>query len=131
MKNLWIASFFVLFITSCLPEKIGKKDTEPELAGVYQMTSFVTDGVTLIPRQGVSGNVNVTKNSDTQLSVSFSVNNNGQVTKSAAETVTISKSSGNTYDLIENGARIGSIDGTVFSLNYSDNTTSLSLSAKK
>lgn len=131
MKNVWIAFLLLLTISSCLPGKIGKKDPEPDLAGTYQITSFVNDGVTLIPRQGVSGQVNVVKNSDTQISVSFSINNNGQISTTASEVVTISKSSGALYDITENGTRIGTIDGTTFSLNYVTNTGSVALSAKK
>ncbi|GAB3894938.1 hypothetical protein GCM10028803_10690 [Larkinella knui] len=129
MKNVWIAFLLVVLVSSCLPEKIGKKDKEPELAGVYQITSFVSNGITLIPQPGVSGTVNVVKNSDTQISVSFSVNNNGKISNNISPlTLSISKSSGSSYDLLDNGDRIGSIDGTTFSLYFSN---SESLSAKK
>ncbi len=131
MKNILIAVILLLTISSCLPDKIGKKDPEPALAGAYQITSFVSDGVTLIPRSGVSGKVNVAKNSDTQISVSFSINNNGQSSTSTSETVTIRKMSGSLYDLLENGTRIGSIDGTTFLLNYVSNTGTVALSATK
>lgn len=133
MKNLRLILLLLLTVTACLPDKVGKKDPEPELAGTYRMTNFVSDGVTLIPRQGVSGTVNVVKNNDTQLSVSFSVSNanTGQSSTSNPEVVTIRKSGGAVYELVENGARIGSVDGTNFSLNYSTSTGSVTLTATK
>jgi hypothetical protein len=131
MKNVWIALCLLWLVSACLPEKIGKKDPEPDLAGIYQITNFVNDGVTLIPRSGVSGRVNVTKDSDTQIGISFSITNNGQTSNVDGGVVFISKSSGSSYDIVENGTRIGSIDGTNFSLSYSDSNSSFSISAKK
>jgi hypothetical protein len=131
MKNVWIALCLLWLVSACLPEKIGKKDPEPDLAGIYQITNFVNDGVTLIPRSGVSGRVNVTKDSDTQIGISFSITNNGQSSNVDGGVVFISKSSGSSYDIVENGTRIGSIDGTNFSLSYSDSNSSFSISAKK
>ncbi|QIP11534.1 hypothetical protein G8759_02250 [Spirosoma aureum] len=131
MKNVWIALCLLWLVSACLPEKIGKKDPEPDLAGLYQITNFVNDGVTLIPRSGVSGRVNVTKDSDNQIGISFSITNNGQTSNVDGGIVSISKSSGSSYDIVENGTRIGSIDGTNFSLSYSDINSSFSISAKK
>jgi hypothetical protein len=131
MKNVWIALCLLWLVSACLPEKIGKKDPEPDLAGIYQITNFVNDGVTLIPRSGVSGRVNVTKDSDTQIGISFSITNNGQTSNVDGGVVFISKSSGSSYDIVENGTRIGSIDGTNFSLSYSDSNSGFSISAKK
>ncbi|QHV99025.1 hypothetical protein [Spirosoma endbachense] len=131
MKNVWIALCLLWLVIACLPEKIGKKDPEPDLAGTYQITNFVNDGVTLIPRSGVSGRVNVTKDSDNQLAISFSITNNGQTSNVDGGIVSISKSSGSSYDIVESGTRIGSIDGTNFSLSYSDINSSFSISAKK
>ena len=131
MKNVWIALLLLLAVTSCLPDKVGKKDPEPELAGTYQMTSFINDGITVIPKQGASGTVNVVKNSDTQISISLSTTINGKTASADAGSVSISKSSGSSYDIIDSGTRIGSIDGTTFSVAYSDNTGSFSISARK
>jgi hypothetical protein len=133
MKTWWLPFVLLLILSGCLPDKARKNDPEPELelAGTYQMVSFVSNNVTLIPRSGVSGSVNVVKLSDTQLSVSFSVNNNGRVSNSAAATVSITKSSGTVYDLVENGSRIGTIDGSTFSLDSSTGTDDVYILAKK
>ncbi|MBO0936461.1 hypothetical protein J2I47_07870 [Fibrella sp. HMF5335] len=120
-----------LSVSACLPKKKAGNDPEPQLAGTYQISRFVSDGVTLIPRSGVSGQVLVVKDSDTKLSISFTVTNNGKTTSTAAQAVTISKANGTSYTLVDNGASIGSIDGMRLSLDYSDNTSSLSLSAAK
>ncbi|GAB3796354.1 hypothetical protein GCM10028819_13820 [Spirosoma humi] len=131
MKNIGIALLLLLALTSCLPDKVGKKDPEPELAGIYQMTSFVYGSTTLIPKQGASGSVSVVKNSDTQIAISLSIITSGQPTNIDVGVATINKSSGSSYDIMDSGVRLGSIDGTTFSLAYSDNTGSFSISAKK
>ncbi|AKD55087.1 hypothetical protein [Spirosoma radiotolerans] len=131
MKNIGIAILLLLAVTSCLPSKVDKKDPEPELAGTYQMTSFIYNGATVIPKQGVTGSVNVVKDSDTQISISLSTTTNGQTSSGDLGSVSISKSSGSGYDIVESGVRFGSIDGTTFTLAYSDNTGSFSISARK
>lgn len=133
-NNTWIAILLLLAMTSCLPDKIGKKDPEPELAGTYQMTSFINNNDPnnlLIPQPGVSGSVNVVVDSDTQISISLSTTVNGKITNTASAPISIRKSSGSGYDMLNGGTRIGSIDGTTFSLAYSDNTGSFSITARK
>lgn len=129
--NWWIGLCLLLTLGSCLPDKIGKKDPEPDIAGVYQINSLISNGVTVIPRSGVSGSIQVTKISDSQISVSLSLTNNGQTSNTALGTVSITKSGGNTYNIAENGVTIGSVDGTTFTLNASDNTGNFSLTARK
>lgn len=131
MKNIGIAILLLLAMTSCLPDKIGKKDPEPELAGTYQMTSFNFNNNPVIPKQGSSGSVIVVKDSDTQISVTLSTTINGQTKSADLGSASISKSSGSSYDILDGSTRVGSIDGTTFSLAYSDNTGSFSITARK
>ena len=131
MKNALIAILLLLTVSACLPDKVGKKDPEPELAGTYQITSFVKNNIPLIPQPGVSGTVNIVKINDTQISFSFTTNSNGKVSNTSSAMLTITKSGGSVYDLIDNGTRIGSIDGTNFSLNISTGSDNISVSAKK
>lgn len=130
MKNVGIALLLLLLVTSCLPEKIGKKDRDPDIAGTYQISSYVYNGVELTQR-GLSGNVIVTKNNDTQISISLVTTYNGQTTTTNAGSAAISKSSGSIYDIMENNVRIGTIDGTTFSLNATSSSGPVSLVGKK
>ena len=131
MKTLWIAFVLLLGISACLPEKINKKDPEPELAGTYQITSWVQNGATIIPKAGNSGQINVTKNSDTEISISLTRTINGGTSTTNLGTGEIRKASGTQYDILENGTQVGSIDGTAFVLNVADNTNSTSIAARK
>jgi len=135
-NNIWIGLLLLLAMTSCLPDKIGKKDPEPELAGTYQMTSYVFEGLTgkpliVIPQPGASGSVNVIKDSDTQISATLSTTINGKTASDDLGSANIRKSSGSSYDILNGNTRIGSIDGTTFSVTLSVNTGSLSISARK
>ena len=130
-NNIWIALLLLLAMTSCLPDKIGKKDPEPELAGIYQMTSFDYNNAPVIPKPGVSGSVSIVKNSDAEISISLSTTTNGQTASADLGSASIRKSSGSSYDILNGNTRIGSIDGTTFSVTLSDNTGSLSISARK
>lgn len=131
MKNVLIATVVLLLAGSCLPNK-KDKDPQPDLAGTYQITSYDDHGTTIIPYPGVSGQITVVKDTDTQISVSILVRN-ATTGKTASGTVpfTISKASGSSYDLVDAGTSVGSIDGTTFTLSESDNTGSSSISAKK
>ncbi|GAB3783084.1 hypothetical protein GCM10028818_40280 [Spirosoma horti] len=131
MKHIGIAILLLLAVTSCLPDKIGKKDPEPELAGIYQMTSFDYNNRPVIPNPGVSGSVSVVKKSDTQISISLSTTSNGQTASADLGLADIRKASGSSYDILDGNNRVGSIDGTTFSLAYSDNTGSFSINARK
>ncbi|MFD2570264.1 hypothetical protein ACFSUS_06430 [Spirosoma soli] len=134
MKNLLIAFVLLLTVSSCLPDKIGKKDPEPELAGTYQMTRYVEGNKIYIPDDtDYSGTVNVTKKSDTELSISVTINVGGtSLNLGSYDNATITKSSGSAYDILDNGTRVGSINGTNLSASYLTNTGArVSLSAKK
>lgn len=130
-NNTWIAILLLLAMTSCLPDKIGKKDPEPELAGTYLMTSFDYNNNSVIPKPGVSGSVSVVKKDNTQISISLSTTINGRTESADLGLASIRKSSGSSYDILDGNNRVGSIDGTTFSLAYSDNTGSFSISARK
>jgi hypothetical protein len=130
MKNVGIALLLLLLVTSCLPEKIGKKDRDPDIAGVYQITSFRSNGQELT-QMGLSGTINVTKKNESLISISLTTTANGKTSTTDVGEAAISKSSGDTYDMLENNVRIGTIDGTTFSLNATSSSGPVSLVGKK
>ena len=132
MKNVLIALLGLLLAVSCLPNK-KDKDPQPDLAGTYQISRYEYHGATIIPQPGVSGQVKVVKDTDTQVTVAITVSNasTGKTVNSGAVAVPIRKSSGSGYELVDNGTSVGTIDGTTFSLSEADNTGSYSITARK
>ena len=121
MKNLLIVFVLLFSVTSCFPKK--DKDIEPDLAGTYTMTRFRSGTTELItPQSGITGNVMVTRPSDTRVGITLNVQGNGQNVSQSLGEVDLRKASGNEYDLVENGTRVGSINGTTFTIDATDDT---------
>lgn len=130
MKNVLIALLLLFTTASCLPKK--KTDPEPELAGTYQISQLISGNQTFnLPSGGESASVLVTRPSDTQITFRLDTNDNGQVTTGTATPATIAKASGSGYDVMVNGRRIGSIDGTNFSLDFTSNGQRFAITARK
>lgn len=123
MKNLWIALVLMLTVSACLPDKKSKEDPEPDLSGTYTVSRFIDQGVdydlpATINGRRVSAVVVVSRPNDTQIRFRINVNNDGTVNNGDEADVTIQKEAGREYTLIEGGNRIGSIDGTNFSIDF-------------
>lgn len=135
MKNVLIALVLLLTVTSCLPEKNKNKDPEPELAGTYQVNRLVSGGQTYtLPSGGSSAVAFVTSRSDSQIDVRVDVVENGSTTPVNFGTLGIRKASGRDYDVLNpnTNARIGSINGTDFTLDFfGNNGQRFALNARK
>ena len=118
MKNVRIALLLLMTAAACIPDK--KKDPEPELAGAYQVSQIVLGTQTFnLPSNGTSAVANITRPNDTQISVVVNVTENGTTDPTDFGTITIRKGSGRDYDILNvNNTRIGSINGTDFSLDF-------------
>ena len=137
MKNTLIALVLLLVVTSCLPKK-KDKDPEPELAGTYQVDRFIDESQgfdrnlpVTINNQTLSAAVIVSRSSDTEIRFRIDVTVNGQVTTGDTGPATIKKASGKDYDILDGSTRVGSINGTDFSLDYTDGGDRFALTATK
>ena len=126
MKNLLIALLLLLTVAGCLPKK---KDAvtpaaEPELAGSYRVSQLTLGATTVtFPNSaGSSATAVVSRLSDTQIGLIVNVAANGATTPNNFGTLTTKKASGQNYDVIDpsNNARIGTINGTDFTLDFTD-----------
>lgn len=133
MKNLSVALILFLTVTSCLPKK--KSDIEPDLAGTYQVSQITIGSTTLnLPDgKGTSANAVITRPSDSQIKVTVNVTENGSTSASNFGTLTTRKASGKEYDVLNptTSARIGSINGTDFTLDYLVNGQQFTLVSRK
>jgi hypothetical protein len=135
MKNLWIALLFLLTVSACLPDKIGKKDDpEPDLSGTYQVTEVQVTEIsngnrTQFVPPTISGTINVTKVDNSNVNVSINVT--GALTLRESGPIVVQKASGKTYDMYENNTRIGTIDGTEFRFDVSTTDGRVVIVARK
>lgn len=133
MKNRLIAILLCLAVSACLPEK--KSDVEPDLSGTYQV-SQITSGSTTISLpdgKGTSANAVITRPSDSQINVTVNVTENGSTSATNFGTLTTRKTNGKAYDVLNptTSARIGSINGTDFTLDFISNGQRFALIARK
>ena len=133
MKAKIIALLLGLLVAGCLPKK--KSDIEPDLAGTYQV-SQISDGSTtanLPDGRGTSATAVVVRPSDSQIQVTVNVMENGQNSPADFGTLSIQKASGRDYDVLNPNtrARIGSINGTDFTLDFSGNGQRFVLISRK
>ena len=120
MKNTLIALVLLLVVTSCLPKK-KDKDPEPELAGTYQVSRLTSGGQTFnLPLNGVSAAVIITRPSDTQITFVLETRANGRTERSDSADLTIRKASGKDYDILDGSTRLGSLNGTDFTIDGTD-----------
>ncbi len=136
MKNAIVALVLFLTVASCLPKK--KDDVTPvapDLAGTYQVSQIVsgTTSVNLPDGKGTSANAVVTRPNDTQISVIVNVTENGSTDATNFGTLTTRKASGQEYDVLNpnTSARIGSINGTDFVLDFTSNGQRFALISRK
>lgn len=133
MKNTVVALILLLTVASCLPKK--KSDIEPDLAGTYQV-SQITSGSTTVnlpDGKGTSANAVITRPSDSQINVTVNVTENGSASATNFGTLTTRKASGQEYDVLNpsTSARIGSINGTDFTLDFLSNGQRFALVSRK
>lgn len=141
MKNIWIALVLLLTVSACLPDKKGKKDPEPDLSGRYAVSRLISDDttppvnlslpVTLNDGRRLSAVVVVSKLSDTQIRFHIDTDLDGRVEVGSNADLTIQKASGRDYDLIENGNRVGFINGTDFSIDFTQAGKRTVITARK
>ena len=131
MKNILIALILLLTVASCIPKK--DKDPEPELAGTYEVRQLTSGNQTVsLPLNGVSAVVIVTRPNDTLITFVLEVRGNGQTERSDAADLTIRKASGKDYDILDGSTRIGSINGTNFNIDGTDdNGDRIAITAQK
>lgn len=130
MKNILIALVLLLVVTSCLPKK--NKDPEPELAGTYQVSRLTSGGQTFdLPSNGASAAVIVNRRGDGQIDVRITTNDNGSTDSEDLPTLDIQKASGRDYDILTSNTRIGSINGTDFTIDFTSNAERFLIIAKK
>ena len=133
MKNRLIALFLFLTVVSCLPKK--KSDIEPDLAGTYQASLITTGPTTLnLPDgKGNSANAVITRLSDSQINMILNLTINGSTRVFDFGMLTTRKASGKEYDVLDptTSARIGSINGTDFTLDFLSNGQRFVLVARK
>ena len=133
MKNRIIFSILFLTVVSCLPKK--NKDVEPDLAGTYQVSQIsIGSSTTNLPDgNGTSANAVITRPSDSQINVTVNVTENGGTSAQPFGTLTIRKASGKEYDVLNptTSARLGSINGTDFTLDFISNGQRFALIARK
>lgn len=122
-----------LLMTACALDGLKKKvDPEPELAGTYQVSQWIQGRVNFIPVQGNSANIAVTRLSDTQISAIINTVENGVSDRETLSPLTIRKTSGGEYDILNaNSVRIGSVNGTDFTLDFTGNGERLLIVARK
>jgi hypothetical protein len=133
MKRLSIFFLLLLTVTSCLPKKGStNNDPQPQLAGTYQVSLLIANGSTYnLPYQGSSASVLVTQPSDTQITFRLDTNDSGTVSIGQnIITATITKNS-SSYDISTGLGRVGSIDGTNFSLDFTSNGSRFAITARK
>ncbi|CAN5271312.1 hypothetical protein BH09BAC4_BH09BAC4_07360 [soil metagenome] len=133
MKNTVVALLLFLTVASCLPKK--KSDIEPDLAGTYQV-SQITSGSTTVnlpDGKGTSASAVITRPSDSQINVTVNVTENGSSSATNFGTLTTRKASGQDYDVLNptTSARIGSINGTDFTLDFLSNGQRFALVSRK
>ena len=135
MKNLLIAMVLLLTAVSCLPDKKSKdNDPTPDLTGTYQVSRLIDESQSIdinLPASGISAAVIVTSASATELTFRIDVTQNGRVSTGQSATATLRKASGKAYDILDGSTRIGSIDGTDFSVDYIDSGYRFALSARR
>ncbi len=133
MKNGLVAIILFLTVSSCLPKK--KSDVEPDLAGTYQVSQLISGStiVNLPDGQGTSANVVVSRPTDTQINVIVNVTENGTTDPTDFGMLTIRKASGKDYDILNptTSVRIGSINGTDFTLDFPSNGQRFALISRK
>lgn len=136
MKNALIALVLFLTVASCLPKK--KDDVAPappDLAGTYQVSQIISGATTvnLPDGNGASANAVVTRPNDTQIGVIVNVTENGTTDATNYGRLTTRKANGQEYDVLNpnTGARIGSINGTDFILDFTSNGQRFALISKK
>ena len=134
MKNVLIALLLLLTVAACST----KKDPEPDLAGTYQMSRFIDTSRSfdfqlpgVVNGKNVSGIVLVTRTSDTQITWRVDLTIDGQVSQLNPVPSDIRKASGREYDVLEGGVRIGTINGTDFLIDITDNNIRQALTARK
>lgn len=134
MKKALIALLLFLAVAACST----KKDPEPDLTGTYQMTRLVDPASnidvnlpTVINGRNVSGTIQVVRLKDTQFTWQGFITVNGQTTPSNVVPVELRKASGRTYDIIDNGTRTGSTDGTEFTIDYMEKTGRVVVAGRK
>lgn len=135
MKNRILVLFLLLMVASCLPKK-QSDDVEPDLAGTYQVSQIIsssTGTINLPDGQGTSANAVITRPSDTQINVTVNVTESGSTQPIQFGTLTIRKASGRDYDVLNpnTNARIGSINGTDFILDFTSNGQRFALTSRK
>lgn len=131
MKNILIALILVLTVASCLPDK-KDKDPEPELAGTYQVSRLTASGQTFdLPSNGASAAVIVSRRGDNQIDVRITTTENGSTSSEDLPTLTIQKASGRDYDILSSNTRIGSLNGTDFTLDFVSNGERFAITARK
>lgn len=137
MKNVLIALLFLLTMAGCLPKK---KDAvtpvvEPDLVGVYQVSQLVigTSTFNLPDGMGSSATAVITRVSATQIDLIVNIIENGTNSPTPFGTFTTRKASGKDYDVLNvSGTRVGSINGTDFTLNFTtSNGQRFSLTSRK
>ena len=131
MRNTLIALLLLLTVASCIPKK--DKDPEPELAGTYQVSQLTSGNQSVsLPLNGVSAVVIITRPSDALITFILEVRGNGQTERSDATDLTIRKASGRDYDILDGTTRIGSINGTDFNVDGTDdNGDRIAITARK
>lgn len=133
MKNVFVAILLFLTVSACLPKK--KSDIEPDLAGTYQVSQIISGPTTLnLPDgNGTSANAVITRPNDSQIEVTLNVTENGSTSASDVGTLTTRKASGKAYDVLNptTSVRIGSINGTDFTLDFISNGQRYVLVARK
>ena len=133
MKNKIVALFLLVVVASCLPKK--NTDVEPDLTGTYQVSQISSGSstVNLPDGKGTSANAVITRPSDSQINVTVNVTENGSTSPTNFGTLTTRKASGRDYDVLNptTNARIGSINGTDFILDFTSNGKRFALIAHK
>lgn len=135
-KNAMVALLLLLSVAACLPKR--NSDPEPDLAGSYQMSRFIDRSAGIDARlpgvvngRNVSGVVVVTRPGDTRINWQIELTVDGQRTKLQSVPSDIRKASGRDYDVLEDGIRVGSINGTDFSIDITDNNNRQAVAASK
>ncbi|MFD2938259.1 hypothetical protein [Spirosoma flavum] len=133
MKNGIVAIFFLLTVASCLPKK--KTDVEPDLAGTYQVSQLISGStkINLPDGNGTSATAVVSHPSDSRIEVIVNLTKNGSTSANDFGTLTTRKANGRDYDVLDptTSARIGSINGTDFTLDYTVNGQRFALISRK
>lgn len=142
MKNLWIALLLFLTVSSCLPDKKGKNDPDPEpdLSGTYQVSRLIDEtsspaiNLTLPTTTNghrLSATVVVSRLSETHIRFNINTNIDGQITNGQTADATIQKASTGSYDLLDGSTRVGSINGTDFSIDATEAGKRIAVVARK